>query len=300
MGTYVLRKGVARLSDLAGGVPEALLMGDGKVFYVDPGNGNDSNEGDTPERAFASTQQAIDQCVAGRGDLILRLPGGEEVTSTVNFNKNGIYVKVVTYGANSQAMGELASIYAAASFTDGPVATITARCTIEGMGFVSRDADSDFYNGAAMLIGGQADATPFGVHILRCRFPKWNLDNSLGIAIEGSSDTVIEECAFEGVGSDFDAGIYVQGATQNLTIIGNRFRDCTYAVEFGDFAGGGPHCMIGSNICEDAKLLSAGSAATGIVFDNWLETATDSGSYSTTVDTLNGYGLQISDNHYAE
>lgn len=232
--------------------------------------------------------------------MIVRLPGGEEVTETITFNKSGITIIPGVYGANRYAMGELFSTYAAASFVDGPVATITSRCTIGGLGFASRDTGALFYDGAAMLIGGQADATPFGVNIVNCRFPKWGLDNRIGIAIEGGSDILIEGCDFEGVGADFDSGVYVQGASQNISILNNHFRDCTYAVVFGAFAGGGPECMIGHNVCEGSKLLSAPSAATGLVFDNWLMTATDSGSYNTTVNALNALGLQFSDNHYAE
>jgi len=297
---YILRKGVSQLEDLSDGLTGTFGIGDGEVFYVDPSSGSTSNSGESPDDAFATLQAGIDACVSGRGDVIMRLPGGEEVTETITFNKSGIYIKAVTYGANPYAKGEMFSVYAASSFTDGPVATITSRCTIEGLGFVSRDTGATFYDGAAMLIGGLATALPFGVHILNCRFPKWNLDNRIGIAMEGTSDTVVEGCSFEGVGADFDSGIYVQGAAQNISIIGNLFRDCTYAVVFGSFAGGGPECIIHSNFCEGSKLLSAASAATGIVSDNWLMTATDTGSYSAIVNTLNGYGLQMSDNHYAE
>ena len=58
--------------------------------------------------------------------------------------------------------------------------------------------------------------------------------------------------------------------------------------------------MIGSNVVEDGKLLYAASAAPSIVYDNWLETATDGLSYSGTVDELNALGIQFSDQHYAE
>lgn len=261
----------------------------GRVFVVDPA-----------DLTNYSLQDAIDDCVAANGDVILNLPGGQSVDETVAFNKSGITVMAVSRGLSPYVSGEFFAIYAGANFVDGPAATITEPCTIIGMGFASRDTGALFWSGAACLIGGDADATPFGVHMKGCRFPKWGLDNRIGLAIEGSSDCLIEECSFEGVGSAFDSGIYVQGATQNLVIRRNHFRDCTYAVLFGAFAGGGPHIMIGSNVCEDSKLLSAASAATGIVYDNWLETATDGGSYNDTVDNLNALGLQFADQHYAE
>ena len=271
------------------------------IFFVDPTSGNDSNSGLDPRRALASLQAAIDLCVSNRGDIIVCVRGALTVTETVTFNKSGITVIGQQYGLSPFARGEFFPILADATFTNGPVATITSPCTIMGLGFVSRDTGATFFDGAAMLIGGLATAAPFGVHIAHCRFPKWGLDNRIGIAIEGSSDCLIEDCDFEGVGADFDSGIYVQGACQNLVIRRNHFRDCTYGVLFGAFAGGGPHIMLGpDNVHEDSKVLSAGSAATGLVFGSYSEGATDTGSYNVTVDTLNALGLVFSGMHYAE
>ena len=255
-----------------------------------------------PSFAGFTLQDAIDKCVAGNGDIIVMQPGGHTVTQTVTFNKTGIHVIGIDYGINPRAKGEIFALLANASFTNGPVATITKRCYIEGMGFASRDNGANFFAGAACLIGGLGTASPFGAHLKNCRFPKWGLDNRIGLSIEGSSDVLIEDCGFEGVGADFDSGIYVQGAVQNLTIVGCHFRQCTYAVTLGAFAGGGPHMILGpDNVCEDAKLLdSQGNTAPSHVIGNYLETATNSASYDASTATLNGQGIQFSGNHYKE
>lgn len=292
------------ISGNAGGVGGAP---GGKTFYVNPGGGG-ADDIDVPwflvdeVSCFSTLQGAIDTCVSSRGDVIYVKRGGETVTSTVNFNKTGISVIGQMWGMNPFARGEFAALLAATSFTDGPVATITSPCFIYGLGFASRDTGTTFFSGAAALIGGLATASPFGVHMKACRFPKWALDNRIGLAIEGSSDCLIEECDFEGVGNDFDSGIYIQGGLQNLVIRNNHFRDCTYAVTMGAFAGGGPHFMLGpGNVCEDSKLLdSGGNTATGIVFGNYLETATNATSYDATVGTLQGQGIQFSGNNYSE
>jgi hypothetical protein len=268
----------------------ALLGEDGKVITVDvPGAGDVNN-----------SQEAIDFCVSGRGDVIVRKKGGEEVTATVDFDKSDISYIAEGGGVNPFARGELFSIYAAAALVDLPVAIITERCYIEGIGFVGRDSRTDYYNGAALLIGGLATALPFGVYLYECRFPKWGLDNSLGVALEGGTDCRIERCSFEGVTQDFSAGIYAQGACENLDIIKNIFRDCTYGIEFGSFAGGGPDALILSNHFIGSKALNIPSAAPALFADNWLMTATDSASYSDTVDNLNALGVQFADNHYPE
>lgn len=277
-------------------------------FYVNPTapsstniGGNDKRDGLSVEGALRTLQEAIDRCVAGVGDRIIML-ATETVTETVNFNKSRIIVQAVDYGVQPGARGEYVALLADASFTNGPVATITAACRIDGLGFVSRDTGATFFSGAAALIGGLATASPFGVHMRGCRFPKWALDNRIGLAIEGSTDCLIEECTFEGVGADFDSGIYVQGATQNLNVVRCIFRDCTYGIVHGAFAGGGPECIYQSNIFEGgSKVLDAnGNAATGLIADNWSGLATDAGSYDDTVVNLQALGLDFSGNHYSE
>lgn len=263
-----------------------------QIFEVDPS-------------ISGSLQDAIDNAVSGNGDIILVKRGGHTVTQAVNFNKSGIRVIAVDDGLSPIARGEFNGILADGAYTDGPVAQITAPCYIQGMGFVSRDTGATFFSGAACLIGGAAPNGAYGVHMKHCRFPKWALDNRIGLAIAGGaavSDVLIEECVFEGGGADFDSGIYVQGAIQNLEIRRCRFRDCTYAITHGAFAGGGgPHCMYIENVCEDSKLLdSGGNTADGLICGNYLETATNASSYDATTATLNGQGLNFSGNHYAE
>ncbi|MCK5307173.1 MAG: right-handed parallel beta-helix repeat-containing protein [Zetaproteobacteria bacterium] len=278
----------------------SMLDRGARVFYQDPVAGGASNVG-TRDAPVLTMTQALALCESGRGDVIMRMRGGESVTSTTEFNVAGVTIQAVDAGLNPLFRGEYFSMYADAGFTDGPVAKITERCAISGLGFASRDAGATFFSGAALLIGGDADATPFGVHLLGCRFPKWNFTNRIGLAIEGSSDVLIEECSFEGVGAAFTSGIYVQGATQNLEVRNNRFRQCTHAITHGAFAGGGPHCVYKGNVVEDGKLLNSDSkTATGIITDNFLETAVGTGSFDVNYATLAGLGLYCSGNHYVE
>lgn len=273
----------------------------GEVFVLDASVATQGDGGlNTP---FNTWQAAIDAAVAGRGDVILAKPGGYETSTAVLFNKSRLQVIAVDEGLAPLSKGEYHSIYSASTYTDGPAALISASCSIEGIGFASRDTGATFYDGAAALIHNAA-ATIFGVWMKNCRFPKWGLDNRIGLAIAGTgavADVLIEGCTFEGVGTSFDSGIYVQGAIQNLHVRHNYFRQCTYAIVHGAFAGGGPHCIYERNFCEDSKLLNAGgNAATGLICDNFLETATDTGSYDASVGTNQALGLQFSGNHYSE
>lgn len=267
-----------------------LKQPEGRIIVFDPAND-----------ASFSLQDAIDECVAGQGDIIVFKPGGTTVTATVNFNKSGIRVMATGPTRNPLVTGEYHAILANASFTDGPVAKVTKPCVIDGIGFAGRDTGALFFAGAALLLGGDSDANPFGVQLLRCRFPKWGLDNRIGVAIEGSSDCLIDECIFEGGGADFDAGIYIQGAMQNLIVRKNYFRQCTAAIKTGAFAGGGPHVFIHENFVEDGKLLdSDGNSGNGLIAGNYLETATNTASYDRSVADMKSAGWQFSGNHYSE
>ncbi len=271
-------------------------------WFVDKNWTKGFGDGREQDHPLENLQDAIDNCVANRGDVIYVGAGGAEVTETVSFNKAGISVIAWQHGLYRRSQGEYFSIYAASTFTDGPVATITQPCYIDGLAFVSRDTGATFYDGAAMLIGGLATALPFGVHINNCRFPKWGLDNRIGIAIEGTSDCAITNCGFEGVTADFESGIYVQGATQNLYVGYNHFRDCDYAITHGAFAGGGPHCIYEGNIVEgaDSKFLDSGAnTATGAIVGNYFNTAPGASTFDRTVAQLAVQGLTCSGNHYA-
>ena len=256
-----------------------------------------------PESTQASLEASIAAAVAGNGDVILLKRGGIEVSSTVVFAKSGLRVIAVDDGLNPLVRGEFNGIFAAASFTDGPAVQVTSPTSFHGVGFVSRDTGATFFSGAALLLGGNGDANPFGAWLKNCRFPKWGLDNRIGLAIEGSSDCLIEECTFEGVGSAFAAGIYIQGAMQNLTIRNNYFRQCTAAVLCGTFTGApdGPHMFLHGNFVEDGKLLDTdGNAGLGLISDNFLETATNTASYDRSVADLKTAGYNFSGNHYSE
>ncbi len=295
-------------------VPHSFHPGDvqGQVFYVNA-NSTGSDDVDTPwpevdeKICFSTMQGAIDACVDNRGDTIYVKRGGEAVTSTVLFDCPGIKVITQKWGMSPAFRGEYTSLYST-TLTGDPTAIISQPCYIEGLGFVGSDAGTSFFEGAALLLRVDATSTatadPFGVHLYQCRFPKWGWDNSKGIAIDGSSDCLIEECYFEGVGADFAVGIYVQGATANIEVRDCRFRDCDYAIQHGSFTGGGnPQCIYKGNIVAtaDSKFLKgAGNTASGIICDNFFYT--DSATTSTndaSIATMETAGIASTGNHYS-
>ncbi len=284
----------------------------GRTFYVNTSTASDAknNERDwfvvDEDTVFSTLQGAIDACVSNRGDVIYVARNGLTVTTAVLFNKTGISVIAQGWGMNPMVQGEFFGILADAAFTDGPVGIISKACAIYGLGFVSRDTGALFFDGAALLIGGAAGSgSPFGVHLSHCRFPKWNFSNRIGLAIAGGdavTSVLVEDSDFEGVGADFESGIYAQGAIQNLVIRRNHFRDCDYAIRFHAFAGGGPAAIIGpTNVTqgEDSKaIFTNAGAGEGIICGNYWSTAIGTGSYDLSGADLQTANWRLAGNHY--
>ena len=284
----------------------------GRTFYVNASTGSAARNVERPwfdvdnALVFSTLQGAIDECVSDRGDVIYFARSGETVTTPVLFNKTGISVIVQGWGMNPMAQGEFFGILADAAYTDGPVGIISKACHIYGLGFVSRDTGSTFFSGAALLIGGALGAgSPFGVWIDHCRFPKWNVSNRIGLAIAGGdavTSVLVEHCDFEGVGADFESGIYAQGAIQNLVYRYNHFRDCDYAMRFGAIAGGGPNAIIGPwNVTqgEDSKaVFTNAGAGEAIICGNYWSTAVGLGSYDLSGADLQTANWRLAGNHY--
>ncbi|MCK5316321.1 MAG: right-handed parallel beta-helix repeat-containing protein [Anaerolineales bacterium] len=274
----------------------------GSTFYTHFANGSDSDKGDHPETALKTQNEALDRCTSGAGDAIIITGGTETVTETVAYNKTGVTVQVRQYGGPRAAMGEYVALLADPTFTDGPVATFTAPTTVSGLGFISRDTGSTFWSGAAALIGGLATASPYGVHLHKCRFPKWGLSNRIGLSIEGSSDVLIDQCEFEGVTQDFESGIYLQGAAQNIKIHNNIFSDCDYALTLGAFAGGGPYLDFYGNtvIGADSKGVDTqANTGVGVIRRNNFNTAPGNTTYDRTVSQIETQGWICIGNEYA-
>ncbi len=293
-----------------GGVLGGVQAPGGLSFFVNTNTASAARNTDRTwffpdgRRVFTTLQAAIDACVSSRGDRIYIARGTETVTETVAFNKTGITVMVQDFGGHRKAMGEFTALLADTTFTDGPVATFTAPCTVIGLGFVGRDTGATFFSGASALIGGLATASPYGVHLYQCRFPKWGLNARFGLAIEGSSDCLIEDCTFEGVGSDLEAGIYLQGATANLEVKDNRFTDCDYAMEFGAITGGGPgpdldfhgNRIVGAN---SKGIDTNGQTGNGLIWNNFFNTVVGTtNTFDAAVSTLETNGFMCVGNNY--
>jgi len=308
----------------------SLISPPGNLYVV--GNPNDTNlaylqnkfggityaDGST---MFQSTLQgAINSCVDLRGDVILVGPRTYVVTTPVLFNKKGITVSALYNFGGGQDNGERFTINADA--TPGiPAAIISEPCTISGLGFDSANTASAPYLGGTVQLGpGNGFDGGNYVTISNCRFD--NFGHAVyGIDSQYNDYLKILNCDFDGTINGFgnSANVFAGGIalTQGhyVTVQGNTFRGCTYAIVHGtpnpaSAAHSNTNFIYDSNyvISDTAaavKFLNANNLATyttqnGLVSNNWFMTATDTGTFSGTVAALLAVGIACSGNHYHE
>ena len=75
-----------------------LLGGSGKTYFVDPANGSDDNEGDTPTTALDTVGAAYAKCVDKQGDVVYLLNDGNtsgssrEATLPITWSKDNTHL----------------------------------------------------------------------------------------------------------------------------------------------------------------------------------------------------------------
>ena len=258
-------------------------------------------------------QAAINACVDWRGDFIIVGPRTYVVTSPVLFNKKGITV-LSTFNISGQDNGERFTLNSDDT-ADIATAIISEPCTISGLGFDSANSA----NGTIVMGPGSGFDGGNFVRLVNCRFTNWG-HAAYGIESNYNDYVKIEKCDFDGtisaVGGSANVFDYGVALTQGhyVTVEECTFRGCTYAIGHGT---PNPASADHSNqnfiykrnrvvvTGKTKKFINFNTLATysksyGLVADNWLGTATDTGSYNDTVANAKTGGVTFSGNHYEE
>ena len=271
---------------------------DAQVFVVDPSDG------------AGALQDAIDDCIADQGDIIVVLQGNHAVTSQVEFNKRGIIVVGAGFGHPHEAHGESFLVNADSGLSSGAVAKITDPCRIINLGFAGRDTTAESLvidsEGAGGFNGGFAS-------LEGCRFPCTYGAMDVLIRIKGGSLNYIRRCTFDGlfvgVGT---AGIQVEASTGGVTadflrVIENEFSGM----------GSGKHAIVhkaaddppndvwyhrnallpGFSEAEGKFLDNNNVASSGLVTENYVATLANQGA---AMENLTNSNIGFGGNIYSE
>jgi len=277
---------------------ETDLVGSGlgKVFFLDPVNGSDDSVYPYhPSKALATLAEAVDRCTDGAGDIIIRMPGTEQVTEAVTIDKSGITIMASTYGMN-YSQPEKFVTYTAAAYTDGPVLEIEAPCALIGLEWETRNTA-----GQAIEINGEGGGFAGGFVLIKdCRFPLWY--SKYAIEFSAGAFIKVENCNFDGA---FTAAMNMVGSVSNnptdITVEGCYFRGCAAGILHGTTVH---RFLYKGNIFADctAAITFSTHAATGngLVCSNILDAANHAGAFDRDLTQLAAQNIYCMDNHYRE
>lgn len=281
------------------------IIGDGKTFYVDPGNGSDGFLGETPSAAKATMEAALGRCVANRGDVIVRLPGTETVSAPVVFEKAGVTVVAASYGSPDYVKGENFYTYNN-SATGLSAVVINDPVRIMGLGFIAADVSEE-----AVLVDCEEQGGFNGgfVSLEHCRIGVGGGALACGIRTIGGAMNHILNCSFDGIFTGWaEAAIIMEGDTGGFTsfyprVIGCRFARNGSGIPCIKFATGSApdevilaHNYLGS---EGVFLDNNSEVSDGIAVGNYLGVAAAADGGTAVTNTTN-MAIKFSGNYYLD
>ena len=153
--SYILRKGHSRLVDLADGVLAGVgLVGTrGNVYYVDPANGNNANDGLSPEGAVASVSTAYAKTTTNNNDVVIFIggPTGDSPSAAITWSKS--YTHLIGISGPLPGMGQRCRIVNAAANDLAVLFTLSGSgCIVKNIQFF--DGKDSAADGACVLVSG--------------------------------------------------------------------------------------------------------------------------------------------------
>jgi hypothetical protein len=291
----------------SGGIPVGGgllgLIGDGRVFFVDPGNGDDANPGTSPTSAYATMSTAIGATTTQRGDVIVRLPGTETVTAELLITTEGITVVAATSGWSPPAgRGAGAEYYLmwGAALSDAAVIHQRENCSWIGLSFASISTGAT-EAGAAMNIANEVAGDQGGFnYVTSCEFPAWGSNDS-GIYLHGGSHAHIYRNSFGGASGTLPVGVAFGGSATsnpvNDTIEDNIFSNVTTGVRVYD--GTPQDCFVIGNFFHQCTTDINSNGGVGNIFvANNASSLAAASAYDDTVANLETAGWFFSGNTY--
>lgn len=124
-----------------GGVPVGGPITQGKVFFVKPYSGSDTNSGVSPQKALKTLSKALSLATANQNDIVYLLSEGNSSsrctdyqTTTLGWNKDGVSLIGVNSGVRTSPRSRIAWLSTASSASDIPLLTVSANnCTISNI-----------------------------------------------------------------------------------------------------------------------------------------------------------------------
>lgn len=222
---FILRKGIATLSDLADGAGALGLLqqAGGKWYYCDPTNGTAGGDGLSPETANSNLLTVYNLCRDGKNDGVIFIGGATAYTPTAAFTWSKDYTHLIGATNSLPGMGQRARIVNSSANDLSTLFTLSGDgCMIANIQFF--DGKDSATDGQNVLVSGDRN------HLVNCFFAgmgdstasgPFSRAGSYSLKVSGSENTVSGGT----IGLDTIART---GANSELIVSGprNRFIGC--------------------------------------------------------------------------
>lgn len=225
-------------SDLLG------LLGKGKVKFVDPIAGSDGASGASPERAFKTLQYAADVSgyevasqngdSSGFQDVIVRMPGVEEVTANIDFDGGakaaGSSIAVVASTCGQRVFGDVLGAHtrmasSAQAATNNLVEVMWRAVSFYGLSFGNQGTGKRT-DGTGACIAYRNDSADAKIQtagggqfamVRGCNFRDDGSNDTTGVSIYGGGGILLYQNTFGyySLARGMDPGITIRGSGTN-------------------------------------------------------------------------------------
>lgn len=225
--SYILRKGSSMLADLRdGGYVDLPFVG--THYFLDPTNGSDSNDGQAPDRAFASLPVAYAALTAGQHDTLFYIAGSSSIILIAQFLWAKSYTHFVGVAAPSK-LNSRARIFQIGDLNLSPLIIISGSGCVWKNIYVSQEANDTGSTQCVSVTGGRN-------YFVGCMFAGGGhataaIDGGTNLLLNDAEENLFEDCVI-GFDTIADASgwtaILFDGAARR-----NIFRNCTIQVYAG-------------------------------------------------------------------
>jgi len=233
---FILRKGIATVSDLADGqtVGSFLGHGGGTAYYLDPTDGNDSNDGKSPANAVLTLPVAYALLADGEHDILYYIAGTSSITLSAAFtwaksHTHFIGVCAPTHAAQRARIFQLSTLIGAS-----PLITISGSgCVFANLYVFQGVADATSLINISVT-GGRNYFENF--HFAGGGHATQAVDGGASLKLDGAEENTFDGCT---VGVDtIDAATGMMGLLFDGEAHRNLFRGCIFRMRAGNTGAG--------------------------------------------------------------
>lgn len=194
--SYILKKGVSGLDDLIDGVSAGNLLkqGGGKVYYLDPTDGLDTNNGLTPDSAFKTLPVAYAALADGENDILYYIAGTSSISLSAEFTWAKSYTHFIGVCAPVQAAARARIFLAAGDLDVSPLFTISGSgCVFANLYIFSGVDDAQ----ALIDVELTGDRNYFeNVHFAGAGHASNAIDGACSLRMNGADENKFVNCTF--------------------------------------------------------------------------------------------------------